>query len=635
MESLSAYAQAVPRPDGQAGRGLDRGALAGDLDRPEDDLAQPALDGRHGDRDLRLPAAAVGAGGQAPLPDLRAPDRGPVGRADHRPGDGARRGDPLHGARAGGAGAQGRVRQAARGAARGRLRAREDRRSACACWRSRSCSTSATSTTSRSWSTAWSCATTCASGWRTRSRRRSALADGLVEIEIVGSGRGSDAGAAGRRGGVAAWRTGRRGRGAGAARARDGREGRARGRRADRPGRGARAGHAVHLLRALRLPRARALAGGARAADLLVQLAARRVRALHGPGLADGDRPRAGGARPVAVDRRGRARAVGEQHVQLLRADDRGDRRALRRRPGRPLGGAARGAARRVPVRDQRRAGAGHLSQPLRAPALLRDAASRGSSRTCSAATARPTRSGRARRSRSTCRCGACPVCGGARLRAGVPRGARRRDADRGLLRAVGAPGAGVAGGGRALRDRPARRAADPARDLRAAALPGERRHRLPVDGPGGGDAVRRGGAAHPPGHADRLLAGRRAVHPRRALDRAAPARQLQADRHARAAARPRQHGDRRRARRADDARGRPSRGPRARGGRARRADRGAGDRRGGPAGGGVADRPVPVRARARSSCRSGGGRRAATWRSSAPASTTCATSTCTSRSAC
>ena len=121
--------QAVPGADGQARRRLDRGALAGDLDRPEDDLAQPALDGRHGHRDLRLPAPAVVARGQAALPDLRPADRGPVGRADHRPGDGARRGDALHGARAGRARAQGGVRQAARGAADGRLRAREDRRS--------------------------------------------------------------------------------------------------------------------------------------------------------------------------------------------------------------------------------------------------------------------------------------------------------------------------------------------------------------------------------------------------------------------------------------------------------------------------------------------------------------------------
>ena len=174
---------------------------------------------------------------------------------------------------------------------------------------------------------------------------------------------------------------------------------------------------------------------------------------------------------------------------------------------------------------------AGHLPQPLRAPALLRDALRGDRHEPRSAATARPTRSGRARRSRSTCRCAPCPVCGGARLRAESRAVLVGGHADRGLLRAVGAAGAGVAGGGRALGDRPARRAADPARDLRAAALPGERRDRLPVDGPRGGDAVGRRGAAHPPGDADRLLARRRAVHPRRALDRAAPARQRQADR--------------------------------------------------------------------------------------------------------
>ena len=59
---------AVPRADGQARRRLDRGAVAGDLDRPEDDLAQPALDGRHRHRDLRLPAPAVGARRASALP---------------------------------------------------------------------------------------------------------------------------------------------------------------------------------------------------------------------------------------------------------------------------------------------------------------------------------------------------------------------------------------------------------------------------------------------------------------------------------------------------------------------------------------------------------------------------------------
>ena len=57
----------VPRPDAQARRRLDRGAVAGDLDRAEDRLAQPALDGRHGHRDLRLPAPAVRARRRAAL----------------------------------------------------------------------------------------------------------------------------------------------------------------------------------------------------------------------------------------------------------------------------------------------------------------------------------------------------------------------------------------------------------------------------------------------------------------------------------------------------------------------------------------------------------------------------------------
>ncbi len=63
----------------------------------------------------------------------------------------------------------------------------------------------------------------------------------------------------------------------------------------------------------------------------------------------------------------------------------------------------------------------------------------------------------------------------------------------------------------------------------------------------------------------------------------------------ARETARPGQHGDRGGARRADDARGRPPCGPRPGRGRARRADRGAGDSGGGAAREGVADRPVPV----------------------------------------
>ena len=50
---------AVPRADGEAGRRPDRGPLAGDLHRAEDHRLQPALDRRHGHRDLRLPPPAL------------------------------------------------------------------------------------------------------------------------------------------------------------------------------------------------------------------------------------------------------------------------------------------------------------------------------------------------------------------------------------------------------------------------------------------------------------------------------------------------------------------------------------------------------------------------------------------------
>ena len=107
----------------------------------------------------------------------------------------------------------------------------------------------------------------------------------------------------------------------------------------------------------------------------------------------------------------------------------RGDRRALRRRPGSALGGAARGAPRAVPARHQRRAGAGQLSQPLRSPALVCDALRGDRQEPRSAATARPTRSGRARRSRSSCRC-APARCAAAR--ACAPSRARCSSAARG-----------------------------------------------------------------------------------------------------------------------------------------------------------------------------------------------------------
>ena len=75
------------------------------------------------------------------------------------------------------------------------------------------------------------------------------------------------------------------------------------------------------------------------------------------------------------------------------------------------------------------------------------------------------------------------------------------------------------------------------------------------------GHAVRRRKPAHPPRLADRFRPHRRALRARRALDRAAPARQCAAARNAQTTSRPRQYRDRGRARRGRH----PHRRPRAR----------------------------------------------------------------------
>ncbi len=141
--------------------------------------------------------------------------------------------------------------------------------------------------------------------------------------------------------------------------------------RGDRRGGAGGRGRGAHLLRALRVPQLRHLDARARAAHVQLQLAARRLPALHGARLADGDRPGAGGARPEPVARRGGDPALVHERVELLRADDPGDRRALRDRHGHALGGAAGGGAGLLPLRHQRRPHLHLIPQPLRAPALL------------------------------------------------------------------------------------------------------------------------------------------------------------------------------------------------------------------------------------------------------------------------
>ena len=153
VETLSAYArqflQMMEKPDVDSIDGLS----PGDLDRPEDDEPQPALDRRHRHRDLRLPAPALRARRPPPLPDLRAADRRPEPRLDRRPDPAAPRGHALHRQRAGRPRPQGRVPRGLRGAPHRGLQPREGRRRAVPARGGRPSSTRSSSTRSRSSST--------------------------------------------------------------------------------------------------------------------------------------------------------------------------------------------------------------------------------------------------------------------------------------------------------------------------------------------------------------------------------------------------------------------------------------------------------------------------------------------------
>ena len=167
-----------------------------------------------------------------------------------------------------------------------------------------------------------------------------------------------------------------------------------------------------------------------------------------------------------------------------------------------------------------------------------------------------------------------CPACHGDRLKPDEPRRDDRRHQHRRAHAHVGRDGDRVRRRPRPHRHGAGDRRAHPARDPRAARVPRERRRRLPHPEPHRGVALGRRGAADPARHADRRVADGRPLHPRRAVDRPAPARQRPPPGHARAPARPRKHGHRRRARRGDDPRRRlPGRhGPGRR--RARRSGR-------------------------------------------------------------
>ena len=90
------------------------------------------------------------------------------------------------------------------------------------------------------------------------------------------------------------------------------------------------------------------------------------------------------------------------------------------------------------------------------------------------------------------------------------------------------------------------------------AAIPERRRPAVPDAGTALLDAVGRRSAANPAGDVARILAGRRLVCSRRALDRTTSARRTAPDRDSAAAARHRKHGARCRTRRGNHARRRP-----------------------------------------------------------------------------
>ena len=146
-----------------------------------------------------------------------------------------------------------------------------------------------------------------------------------------------------------------------------------------------------------------------------------------------------------------------------------------------------------------------------------------------------------------------CPECGGARLRRearDVQVGGRTIDVVCGLtVRDADAFFADLA-----LSEKEAAIAEKVlAGDPKAPGLPAGRRARLPDARSAVVHAVGRRIAADQPCDVARLGARRYAVRPRRAVDRAALARQRAAHRHPAAAARPGQHGARRRARRRHD----------------------------------------------------------------------------------
>ena len=287
------------------------------------------------------------------------------------------------------------------------------------------------------------------------------------------------------------------------------------------------------------MPRARPLHGRAPAARLLLQRPLRRL-----PGLPRHRQPRRGGRLagdpgPVPDPGGGRGGAVQERQLLPAGAGRRGQ--AHGGGAGHPLGGHAQEGAEGPDERPGVREGAGGLPHRGRPRHLLVHRVGghpgrhpppllRGPERRSAREAGRLLRHGALRDLRRQAPAPGDP--GGDR---GRPVHPRRHDA-------LGQGLPGVLRGAELHRAGRGHRRAHREGGEGAPALPGGRGPGLSDAGAGHGHALRRRGPAHPPGHPDRRRPHGGALHPGRALHRAAPARQRAAHRHAAAPARPGQH---------------------------------------------------------------------------------------------
>ena len=216
----------------------------------------------------------------------------------------------------------------------------------------------------------------------------------------------------------------------------------------------------------------------------------------------------------------GRARPVVARRPGLLRVGHQGDRRSLRDRPADAVARARPRGAGPLPLRHRRRPDSRHLPQPHGPQAAVHDGV-RGARREPAAALPRDRLEPAARAGRGVHVDAAVPGLSWSAAQAG---GARRhgwRQVDPRVLAAVRDRRAAVRRPARTDADGGADRPADPQGDPRAADVPRRRRGRVPQPRPCSADALGRRGAAAAARDADRLAAGGRALHPRRALDRA------------------------------------------------------------------------------------------------------------------